>query len=57
MASLNGNEAIVKLLLGYGAEVNAEGGSALQAASFIGNKEIVELAARLSEVRSWTSRT
>jgi ankyrin repeat protein len=40
------HEAIVKLLLENGAEVNAEGGkygNALQAASFRGNEAIVKL--------------
>ena len=44
---MNGNEAIVKLLLEKGAEVNAEGDSglrnALSSASFNGNEVIVKL--------------
>ena len=45
-ASYRGNDAIVKLLLENGAEVNAEGGeyrNALQAASYQGNDAIVKL--------------
>ena len=45
-ASLNRNEAIVRLLLDRGADVHAQGGeygNALQAASFNGNEAIVRL--------------
>lgn len=55
-ASFAGLQCTVGLLLGHGADVNAQGGdhgNALQAASFHGYKEIVQL---LLEHKCWEYR-